>query len=369
MGKALVNFADFITTTGQRMISKPGEILNEATKNTYWFNEMMLGRDQTELVRGGSKITEHLQLTKNSQFEFYQPGSTFTAADSDTLTQVDFHWRYAKNAYGWTDQQIMLNEGEDEKVQYKRLATGMRQNFRLSSIDGMEEAFLSAAPTVADMEGSGSTSLAPTPFCLRAIVTEAGGAPASADGAVGTWTTVAGVDPAVKTNWKNKTVSVAKESIATQLRDGFGQMHRKLNWKKPRGAKADFFKDTKFRKLRIITNDDGQRRYENILAEGNDSFRPNNDAGSTSDGPQWRGIEVEYAAEIDTIAYTAGSPRFFWLNLEYIFPVFHQEKYMVEMPPERLSQVGQPESWVVWGLMWYQIVFRSRRRHGIIVVS
>jgi hypothetical protein len=368
MGKALVNFSDFIKATGQRMVSKPGEILAEATKNTYWFNEMMLGRDQTELIRSGNKLTEHLQLEKVSQFEFYQPGSTFQAADSDTLTQVDYHWRYAKNSYGWTDQQVMLNEGEEEKTQFKRLATGMRQNFRLTTIDGMEEAFLSAAPVAADMEGTAANSLAPQPYCLRAIVTEDGGPPDTADGAPVAWTTIGGVDPDVKTNFKNKVVTVEKESVHTKLRKGFGQMHRKLNWKKPRGAKADFFKDTKFRKLRIITNENGQDIYEQVLADGADSFR-GNDAGSTSDGPLWRGIEVEYASELDNISYTEGQPRYFWLNLEYIFPVFHSKKYMIEMPPQNLSAVGQPESWVVWGLMWYQMIFRSRRRHGIIRVA
>ena len=373
-GKALPNFADFVAATAIHPLTKPDEVLNDAIKRTYgFFSDMVLGRAKEEMIRGGVKISEWVQLAKSSQAGFYQPGEELTVAGDDTLVQVDFQWRFMKNVYGWVDQEVMLNEG-DTKALYKRIAIAKRQNCVLSGIDFMEDAFISAVPVTSTME----TSTGTTPYCLRAFITEAGGVPTAnatvggitiGDGSgTGTWTTVAGASPTTYTRWKNQVANYNPNSPATTLRKSFGTLWRKLKFKAPK-TKEDFFKNELFRKIRIWTSADGQDMYETVLADGNDSFAPKADAGGITDSPVFRGLPVEYIEAMDDIGYTAGQPRYFFPNLEYLFPVFHQDRMFEEKKPVNGAPVNQPESWKVFVLNWYQVVCRSRYRQGIIVPS
>ena len=65
---------------------------------------------------------------------------------------------------------------------------------------------------------------------------------------------------------------------------------------------------------------------------------------------------------------SAGTPSFCWINLEFLFPVFHAEKYMAEDGPIRGS-VNQPFSWAVLQHRIYNLFCRSRRRQGKIYTT
>jgi hypothetical protein len=359
-GKALVNFADFLKATNKRVLTGPEEILNDAVKRTYgFFHDMLLGRDAAEVVRGGAYISETIQLDKGSQFEFYRPGQRFSPAGEDTASDLRFDWRFAKDVYTWTDQEVMLNDG-DEKTRYKRLKKIKQQACATSLFAGIEDAWISAAPDSSQME----TSSGLLPFSLRALVTEDGGPPDTADGASVVWTTVCGVNPDTKTNWKNQVESYTGTNPNSTLRTSFGKLFRKLKFVAPR-TREQFFEETRFKKMRFITSAAGQDQYETVLALGNDSFRPSNDAGSNSENPVFRGIPIEYVEAMDDISYTY--PRYFGLNFDYLYPVFHEGKYLTETDPISGGPVGQPESWAVYKLCWYQMICRSRRRQGIII--
>jgi hypothetical protein len=363
-GKALVNFADFVETTDAHYLTDADEILSDAVKKTYgcpMLNTGLKGRTKEEVIRGGDSIKEIVQFDKGTQAGFYLPGATHSPTNEDVNSTLTFNWRYLKNHWGWVDQEIKLNEGEPEKVQYKRIKKSKEQAAYVDMYGLMEDTFISAAPVSTDMESNDGTK----PYCLRAIITEDGGPPDTADGASVAWTNVFGVNPDTKIKHKNKVANYTASSKDTTLMKAFRQMWRKLQYKKPR-TRDDYFKDENFQKTRILTSDDGQEEYENVLFGGNDSFKPSNDAGRNTEDPLFRGIPVEYVEAMDDIGYTTGSPRYFWLNQNYVFPVFHAGRYMERMAPVNLGPVGQPESWVVYVLSWYQIVCRSRGRQGII---
>ena len=281
-GKALVNFADFVKSTNLRSLTNPDDILNDAVNRTYgFFNDMLLGRGVEEVVRGGERIKEVVQLKSGTQFQFYRAGETFSPYLEDTQTTLYFDWRFAKDAFGWTDQETMLNEGEDQKIQFKRLKKSKQQACYTSMYNGMEAAWISSAPVAAAME---TQATATDPYCMRAFITEGGGAPGVVDGAPVAWLTIAGVDPTTELRYTNQVESYTAGSIDTTLLKSFRNMWRKLKFKKPR-TKEDFFKDTNFKKTRILTDATGQEAYERILTEGNDSFTRKNDAGFDLRGP------------------------------------------------------------------------------------
>ena len=97
--------------------------------------------------------------------------------------------------------------------------------------------------------------------------------------------------------------------------------------------------------------------------------------------PQYGGIDLQYVAALDTAALygTAGTtyyaeddtasaatagPRYYWINGQYMCPVFHTSRYMVSKAP--MVHPNQPFTTVVVTDCWWNLVARSRQRHGIV---
>ncbi|KKM66522.1 hypothetical protein LCGC14_1480390, partial [marine sediment metagenome] len=84
----------------------------------------------------------------------------------------------------------------------------------------------------------------------------------------------------------------------------------------------------------------------------------------------YAGLPIEYISTLDTAlinsgaVITADEPWFFYLNLNYLYPIFHGTKYMSEEEPMRGQR--QPFSYVVWSQTWYNLFMRSRQRQGLV---
>jgi hypothetical protein len=64
--------------------------------------------------------------------------------------------------------------------------------------------------------------------------------------------------------------------------------------------------------------------------------------------------------------YTTGQPRYFFVNFEFLFPVYHGSATCMETDPINGGH-QQPFSWVVYVDIWYNWFCRSRYRQGIVV--
>lgn len=354
-GRALPSFADFVTATGENVIAKPKDIISDAVKHTYSIVDMVKGKGESDVVKAGSKLTDRIQLVAGTQFGGYDPNEQFSPSVEDTLTKIEVPWRFVKDCWAWTDHEIKLNEG-DPYVQYKSLRDSKRMACTVSMYNGIED-FLWATPNNSTMESSSSTG--GRPYSIPCFVTEGGGAPSG-------FTTVMTVNPTSNPKWKNQNSTYSAASLDTQLAPAMGLMWRKLRFEAPE-TKGSYFRETKFNKFKIYTNLDGWSNYTRITANSNDramiGSRP--DLGFTVEDVTFNGIPVKYIEALDDQSYPTGQPRFFFLNFEFLYPIFHSERYMYETAPISGGH-SQPFSWVVYKDTWYNLFCRSRYRQGIV---
>lgn len=356
-GTALPSFVDFILATKAHKITPTTEILNDAARRTYLLAMMLKGRGNDEVVQSGSKIIDQVQLDKMKNAGFYRPNQNLQPKGVDTLTQVAAPWRFHQGNYGWTNEQVNLNlaAGGNAADVYTRLKTSWEQASYLDIWDSMEDG-LFATPDPNDMEADGGL----TPYSIDCFITDDGMAPVQFT-QLGT-NTIMSVDPTKKAQWRNQVENFTLADPTGTLYKSFDRMWVKLHWKKIKGLNKEVGSPaTVDSKICILTNLEGITLYTNMNRDANDRLRKDNDAGYGSDA-KFNGVDMDYIEARDA-SFTPGQPKFDWVNFEYLFPVYHGDRYMTEEGPIRGS-VNQPFSWAVYKNTYYNIFCRSRRRQG-----
>ncbi len=353
-GKALASFADFVSATNEKVLTPPKDILSDAVARSYTLADVLKGRGVDEVVQAGSEITDRIQLASGTGFSFYDPNEQFTPQIEDTLTKIRCPWRFAKDYWAWTDHEVQLNAG-DRLVQWKNLRDSKRQASRISLFNGLEAAIW-ATPNNTTMESL--TVTGGRPYSIRAFITEDGLAPAG-------FTTVMQVNPTTSTRWRNQVSNYTAANMDGTLISAFEEIWRQTKFESPE-TKDAYFRETKFKKFKIYTNLDGWKAAVRLLRQTNDRNYPQNDLGYATDDPMFGRIPIVRVDALDAVGYTTGQPRFFFVNYEYLFPIFHSERYMYETDPINGGHT-QPYSWVVYTDCWYNWFCRSRYRQGIVV--
>lgn len=357
-GTALPSFADFVLATRAHKITPTTEILNECARRTYFIARMLKGRGNDEVVQTGSKIIDQIQTKKMNNAGFYRPNQNLQPRGVDTLTQIEINWRFHQGNYGWTNEQVRLQgSGSNAADVYTRLKTSWEQACDLNIWDSMEEA-LWDTPSNSDMEVS--TGL--VPYSIPAIVTSDGLAPSG-------FTTVAGIDPSTETAWRNQTGTFSWAGRATNdaMYVAFDQMWRKLRWKRIKGFNSKVGSPgTDFNRFCIATTPEGVNGYLALNRNSNDRLRKANDAGY-GDDPSFNSIDLEDVDRLEETT-TAGVPPFYWMNFDWLFPVYHADTFMEEVGPIRGS-INQPFSHAVYKNTYYNLFPRSRRRLGLIATT
>jgi hypothetical protein len=358
-GTPLVSFQDFVLATKSHKITPTTEILNECARRSYLLSYMLKGRGNDEVVQSGKDIIDQIQLRKHNGAGFYQPNESLQPRGMDTLVQVTAPWRFHQSSYAWTDHQIELqlsNGGGSTADIYTKLKASWEQASDLSHWDSLEEA-LWATPDAAGMEVSSGK----TPYSIPTFITTDGLAPAG-------FTTISGLNPATEAGWRNQTGAFdwSDRELNDAMYKAFDAMMRKLRWKKIARFNAQTGSpSTDFDKVVICTTTEGVNGYLAANRSANDRLRATGgskgDAGWGQDA-KFNNITIEDLEILDETT-TGGQPPFFWLNLEYLFPVFHSKRYMMEVGPIQGS-INQPFSWAVYKDTWLNLFCRSRRRQG-----
>lgn len=365
---ALASYSDFLLATKVAKITSLQEILNEAVKNTYLLAEMLRGRGEEEIMQAGQSIKDSIQLNAAGTFEFYSPNAEFSPTDDDVLTDIGVGWRFAKTHYGFSDETIALNRGTSEDV-FVDLKAKYEQSQRTDMMNGMEDS-LWAVPVTGTMESG--TGDAPPAYSIPAFVNEA------TNGVWPGWTTVETVNPSTESRWRPQQVSYDATNIASEengILAAFDDMFLRVKFESPEEG-SQYFENDRLRKMKIITSRDGHKKYKRLLRGGNDQFVSPQDPAYNS--PTYAGIPLKYIAALDTAAleitsqttasgsaYPVGRPRYFWLNFQYLFPVYHTQGYMEQVGPIP-GGITQPFSHAVYHRTWYNMFCRSRQRQGIV---
>lgn len=367
---ALVTYTDFLKATKIAKFTSPTEILNEAVLNTYIIREMVKGKGPEEVIRTGQSIKDTIQLSQAGTFQFYSPNAEFNPTDDDILTDITVSWRFSVVNYGYTDETIRLNHGTTEDV-YVDLKHKYEQGCRTDMWNGTEAALWNV-PVSSTMEtGTGDS---PPFYSIPVFVNE------GTNGLWPTWTTIEGVNPATESRWRCKQKTYDSTSVTDEqngILAAFDDMFLQVEFESPETS-AQYFEQDNLRQMKIFTNRDGQSKYKQILRGGNDRFLGSaNPSDPNYNMPVYSGIPVKYIATLDTAAleivsnaatgaaYPVGKPRYFFLNLKYLFPIYHSEAYM-EMVGPIPGGITMPFSHAVYYRNWMNLFCRSRQRQGIV---
>lgn len=417
MASAPSTYTQFMRLTGPSYLTGPEDIVNEAVKQTYMLGRMLRGTDIAKTLQGGADIRDEVLFDEQSTYQNYHPNEVLTPTNPQTGASWTAQWRYGVDHMSWTDQEILrqiprgLTTAARHQV-YKHLKYAKEQRMWTSMLNGMENA-LWAVPETADMEATDGKK----PYSIPALVNEWGfGQFYSRTGGSVTgktvWTTKQNINPTLETRWApaNQGQALAADgytlgtwSYNTGIRYnnvaepnwiGYSATDQTLlqafdrAWAIckfiPPPTKAEYFENPRFNKQVICASLHGEARYKAHLRASQDSFASFSDPAVNM--PAYSGIDVIRISALDTaLLYPADTatnppaaemqeavgtgaedigPRFYMLNLNYLTPVFHVDRYMEKHEP--LRHRDQPFTWVQYCDTWYQVCARSLQRHAII---
>lgn len=362
--------AAYLELTREGIIRDANYILNDTAKRSYTIQRLVAAKPADAVVRKGDKILEELKLTQTGNYSEFAPGDRVTVNGGITRVPASYHWRFARNHKPFNKYQTTLNNGSDPATVIKNLAKQIRADLAQDHVDGMENRIW--GPVDATMETTGEMSSA-KPFSIPTYITEQ----VAPVGLAGTGT-VANVNFSTYTKWDNQRYGYDSTDPfgANGLLKAFDEMQVLVRFTPPTGKGSEAFSPDMRSRMFIFTNRDGLSLYKAACRAGNDRFHiAGNDPAYRS--VMWDGVTLEHAAQLDealleqssgtaysSAVYTAGKPRYFWVNPEYLWPNFHPEHHMNEVVKDGGAEY--PDMEVAFYESMWQVVCTSRRRQGLI---
>lgn len=399
---ALPSFTDFMKITPAVYLSGPQHVINEAQERTYLLGRFLKGRGLEEVLQGGSKIKETLMFDDASTAVDYHPNDQFSWSNPQVLTNIEMPWRFTADHMAWNEETQELNVPDGlgtakTRALYKAEKRKIEQRMWTSLLNKMErDLFASPHGQSGEMESDSGKKT----FSIPVFITEDTdnfhpGGSTGANAGTGTWTTVETVNPATEAKWRNQ---VDRYDLADPddsdgdsdgLFDAFDRMYLKLGFQAP-PTRKEYFENPSMARMFIACSLKGQALFRKLCRESNDRFaRTNNDPAYLN--PAYGGIELVYVSTLDTapLYFEAGAstwvaednsglgsswssatsdwpigPRFYWINGNYIKPIFHTRKYFSVKEP--FNPPNQPTSFVQFVNCYRNLVCTSRQRQGIV---
>lgn len=353
----LSEFADFVKSTGPLYLHGPDQLVNDSSLRNYEAQDLLL-RTKRE-VQGGSTIKANIILDATNDAVHYKPGDVATIQNRNYLTAMDLEWRFTRIEVTYNEKEISLNEGagrESRFQQYTRVMKAKMAGRQTDIITKIERALVASAAV--DMENSSGT----TPYSIFASLTSDGLAPSG-------FTTVQGINPTTKTNWRNQTASYTAASlydIDDGLIAGFNDMVEKVKFKAPSKGKKNFT-ESGLDQMVVLTNKEGLTNYRKVLQSLNDITRVGAQDPSYPN-PQFNGVEIRSVEAFDDQStFSSGSPGYLFVNGKYLHVVCRAGKWM-DMSREYYPH-NQPDTVVFYFDCWWNLANESRRRHGYLAAA
>lgn len=391
-GTALSQFNDFVAATGPTYVSGPGDVINDAQKNTYSFGALMGGdTGRKKMVQGGANIRESIVFQSNGTFKYTLPGETQAWVNPQKLVKIQVEWRFSLAHMAWTRQEVLLNDRIRYGTEQARFQTyvDLRDEKEMlmwtDKWNGIEtQAWVQ--PVTENMEATDGKQ----PYSIPAFVNEFTNGlfdPQAAGETV--WTTVEGIDPTVTTKGENNFVPQTRAYTSETVNNSgniistFDNMWKDVRFEMP-PTMQEYFQDPRYNRQCIYTSSVGQSVYQQLLRASQDAFVVAGRQDPAYADPQYMGIPVKWVSELDTAtlyANTAGTdvvaessanvnnkgPRYYWLNSQYLYPVFHDEMYFEKDEVSRHH--NDVDTFVCPVATWYNIICTSRQRQGLVSPS
>lgn len=356
-----VNTYDFLLATRDKRVVDHRKVMNETSKNTYFFLSKMM-KSSEKKFKGGKKLKDFVLGDETSTGGFYNPHEAFSVQVRDGLHPITVPWAYHQRHYATVDEETELNDGDPDAF----VSTIMAQESGcvVGAANDWEEA-LWALPYKERMEDDATAVTAQRPYSILSLVTRDGLAPSSSNGGVAggsNWSTVQGIDPSANTWWQNQTKTYAASDPTAQsggLIGAFDEMIELVDFESP--DMLTQYVDSPDRQKKVIaTSTNGITVYKECLRAVNDRMGALNDPSIR--GPQYQGVPLKKVSQLDSLGWTAGNPDYLWLDFSVMHPFFHSGHFFKEKVVP--GGTDHPNKSVVFKFTWYNLIMRSRRRQG-----
>lgn len=386
MGTPLSQFTDFVATTGPAYLKGMDSVVNEMAKKSYLLKKFLKGGDHSFMLQGGSRIKDVLILDRASTAVNYDPDDAFNWVNPQFASTYALDWRFTADHYTWNKHEIALQAGGASggalRGVFKNLKRMKEQGMWTSKINFMEDC-LTAEPNKTTMEAQTGK----VPMSIIAGLNEGTNGLMGANTVGGAWTTHQGLDPTVKARWAPQSqlygsASPAADNAAVATRNilqAFDLMWNDVDYEAP-PTRAEYFENADYGSMFIFCSPKGRSIYSNLCRASQDRFKSPEDPEFNS--PSYSGIELVKVNNLTTAELYTGSsdnftelhasatnrgPRYYWMHAKYAGPVFHTDNYFSLEGPK--DHPNQPFTKVMICDTWWNFVFRSRQRHGVVAPS
>lgn len=383
-GSTLDQFTTFWESTGSTYKTGLNDMVNEAVKNTYTFPRLQAAHSMEDMVQAGANIKDRIFFKVEDTTQRINPDEELSYVNNQTGVDWTVPWSILVAHTSWNKWELGLNTGQmSNEAKIHLFKDVRRQKFQnlYTSLHNRLDAEMWATPDSTKMEVASGNAQAP--YSIPVFVNEhADGIPLNSDASTA-FTTVMGITPGaanVDGKWKNQAETYTYDSstalATTPLFTGMSKLMTQCKF--DRLPKNPEFSDKSTSPHFIGTSLTGLTNYENALRVNQDEFRVGRQDPDYP-MPMFRGVPVDYIAELDTAALYANTggtalvsesaadktgPRYYFLNGEYLRSVFHSDSYF-EMVPV-ITPEKQPFNRVQLVDITNNLVCRSRQRQGIL---
>lgn len=393
-------FHNFVESTGPLYITSPDDVINDAQLHkTYSFGALMGGdRGKKKMLSGGSKIKFSSFFETGQRTRFHQPGATQNWAQPQKLISGEAQWRFLITDMSWNLQTVELNTGSGDMFQqFVDLKRHLEQVMWTDKWDFLESHIWSE-PDADEMESSAGGDQGKF-YSIPAFINEYTSGLYNTGGGAGTaWTTIHGIDPTSTTRGQNRYVqatevysnegtnaSTSPSASASSILGAFERMWKKVHFEKP-PTHGEYFSNPAYSGQQIFCSPEGQTAYASFLRMNQDLYVIEGRQDPAYPDPAFNFIPVKYvnaltsatlypnnttvASATDNIAEGTNAtgdrrgPRFYWVNSNYLYPVFHETYFFLRGKVR--EHYNDPDTFVVPVRTWGNVVCPSRMRQGLV---
>ena len=313
----------------------------------------------------GTQLSREIIYREGGSVTWGNPGAVRTRSTMDVVTTISAPWATAWDQHSILAAELRRNRGRSK---LKNLATTRRQGCMMNFATSLDSR----------MWGMPSTANNVYPYTIPYYLPPITGAQVTAGTGAGAhqgsnpsgFSTTMGLDASSDTysrwrsyngTWSNSGAEITEEDLLRM-----GRMFRRLQFKAP--TLVDDLRSPKFSKFRCYADETIVDAYSAAMRRlnadiGIDPTRAYGAGMSASGDPTFKGHPIQWTEPLDTAdaTYRGANPLYF-VNADYLFPVFEEGCYFAEDTPMR--SVDQPDLFTTWVELGFQTMCENRQLLG-----
>lgn len=372
----------------------PEQIIQDISRNNYIAELFLAGKGKKQIVAQGPAIKDRSLLTSRTVLQYTRPGVQREFDNPQTGDEHTVHWAFLIADLRWDSPEIKFNIDPTGRTKnglmsmIKKVMYQKEQSLYVNMMENFDDLFF-AKPDVKLMEHLDQASGGEVPQVIPInfyINENANGLYTGFSDTNGNNTTIAGINPVTRPNWKAEQLTydagasnVGDMSVADNLQAQLELMNRRLKFQPAPMYRQYFGKESNPRLSHVhITGETGATQWRNVQMRNNDKFRVDNIVGKSwsmevggvpiIEYPSLDSKEIFPNTGTNTLVTSAtatkAGARYFSINVEHMWPKFYEDMMFKKGEVKEIANTDgafrQPFH------LWTQLYCNSLRRHGIL---